>query len=480
MSLWGKYKKEENIEKLNQDIESDILIIGGGITGLTTLYYLREKTDVVLVEANSIGEGVTKNTTGKLTFLQGAIYSELEKNRSKETAIQYLNSQKYAISLIKEIIEKEKINCDLEKVDSYLFTNKEKELEKLKKEEQFLKQQNIEVQENSLPFNVPYLKAISVSDTYVFNPIKYLNQLKSKVKEKTIYEQTKIKKIEFQNNQYICYTDNVKIKANKVIIACHYPFFILPFLLPIKSHIEKSYLIAIKANDYKKASCINISNPSISIRYYKEEQQSYQIFLTESHNTAIKQNDQENFEKVKQIFQLKEEEIVAKWSNVDIITDDKLPYIGKIKDQLFIATGFNTWGMTNGILAAKILSDNIKETENVYQELFKIHRKNFYKCKNLLPNLTTSMLAMIRSKWQKKKWYSNNITFQKKKGKTIAIYKDEQEKEHIVYATCPHFGCSLLFNETEKTWDCPCHSSRFDIDGKCIKGPSSYDISYKK
>lgn len=480
MSLWKKYKNENNFKKLEEDINIDTLIIGGGIVGLTTLYYLKNETSVCLVDAGTIGCGVTQNTTGKLTYLQEAIYTKLTKNRNKETAIQYLNSQKYAIELIKEIIEKEKIDCDLEKVKSFIFTNKESELPELEAEKNFLEDQNIEVKESSLPFSVPYLKAISVSDTYVFNPIKYLNGLKEHLKENKIYEQTKIEKIEYKNKQYLCYTDKQKITAKKVINACHYPFFILPFLLPLKSHIEKSYIIATKGNEYNQASCINLSLPSISIRYYKDKENTYQIFLARSHNTAVKQNDKENFAKVKEYFKLKEEDIVAEWSNVDIITDDKLPYIGKIKNELFIATGFNTWGMTNGILAAKILSDNIKGTKNPYQELFKIHRMNTYKCKSLLPNLATTIIAMIGSKWQKKKWYKSNLTFKKANGKTIAIYKDEQQKEHIVYTTCPHFGCSLIFNETEKTWDCPCHSSRFDIDGKCIKGPSTKDIKYYK
>lgn len=480
MSLWGKYLTEKKFEKLNKDIRVNTLIIGGGITGLTTLYYLKEKESVCLVDASFIGEGVTKNTTGKLTYLQEDIYSNLEKNRNTEIAVQYLHSQKQAISLIKEIIEKEKIDCDLERVDSYIFASQEKDVKKIEAENNFLKRQKINVKEKILPFSVPSFKAICVEDTYVFNPIKYLNGLKDIIKTKMIYEQTKIKKIEYKNKQYTCYANDKKIIANQVIVACHYPFFLFPFLLPLKSHIEKSYLIATKTDKYKKASCINVSNPSISMRYYKDGNQVYQIFLTNSHNTAVKQNDKTNFENVKQFFGLKEEEIVAKWSNVDIITDDKLPYIGELKDNLYIATGLNTWGMTNGILSAKILSDAIKGIDNPYQELFKIYRSNRYQWKSLLPNVITSTIAFVGSKFQKKKWYSNNLMFKKANGKNIAIYKDEHKKEHIVYTTCPHFGCSLIFNEEEKTWDCPCHSSRFNLDGKCIKGPSLYDISYKK
>lgn len=479
MSIWEKDLNKNNFKSLDKSIEVDTLIIGGGIAGLTTLYYLRELPSICLVDASCIGVGVTKNTTGKLNYLQGTIYTELKKNINEKTAVDYLNSQKYAISLIKEIIRTEKIECDLEQVDSYVFTNKEKEINKIKEEKEFLEKQNVIVQEKALPLDVPSKYAIAVSDTYVFNPIKYLNKLKMILKDKQIYENTKIVNIEYQNNKYYCSTEKYKIIAKNVIIACHYPFFIIPFLLPLKSHIEKSHIIACKTTKNEKFTCITVSNPGLSFRYYQDGKDIYKICLASSHNTAFKQDDKKNFENVKRIFNIKEEDIVTKWSNVDIITDDKLPYIGKIKNNLYIETGFNTWGMTNGILAAKIISDTILNRKNNYQELFQIKRMNFYKVKSFFGNIGGSAVSFIGSKKRNKSWYSKNLQFKTINGKQIAIYRDENKKDHIVYTTCPHFGCSLIFNETEKTWDCPCHSSRFSIDGECIKGPSKKDIKYR-
>lgn len=480
MSLWEKYLDKFSFKSLDKSIEVDTLIIGGGIAGLTTLYYLRELPSICLVDAGCIGKGITQNTTGKLNYLQGAIYTDLKKNINEKTAIKYLNSQKYAISLIKEIIKKEKIECDLEQVESYVFTNKDKEIKEIRKEKEFLESQNVIVQEKALPLNVLSKYAITVSDTYVFNPIKYLNKLKQILKEKQIYENTKIEKIEYQSKKYYCYTNKYKIIAKKVITACNYPFFIIPFLLPLKSHIEKSHIIAYKTKNNDKFTCITISNPGLSFRYYQDGKDIYKICLARSHNTAFKQDDENNFENVKRIFKIKEEDIVTKWSNVDIITDDKLPYIGEIKKNLYIETGFNTWGMTNGILAAKIISDTILNNKNDYQELFQIKRMNFYKIKSFFGNIGSSAVSFIGSKKRNKSWYSKNLQFKTINGKQVAIYTDEDKKEHIVYTTCPHFGCSLIFNKTEKTWDCPCHSSRFSIDGECIKGPSLKDIKYRK
>lgn len=480
MSLWEKYLNNNHFKSLNKDEYVDILIIGGGITGLSMFYYLRNVSNICLVDASRIGEGITKNTTGKLNYLQGAIYTDLIKNINKKTAITYLASQRYAISLIKDIIEKEKIDCDLEQVDSYIFTNKEQEITKIKEEQKFLEEQGILIKESKLPLDVPCKYACVVRDTYVFNPIKYLNHLKHLLKEKMIFENTKVKRIERYNKKYYCYTNGYRIIAKKVIVACQYPFFILPFLLPLKSHNEKSYLIACKTNKNEKYSCITISNPGLSFRYYQDGKDIYKICLARSHNTAIKQNDKENFLNVQRIFKISEESIVSKWSNVDIITDDKLPYIGEIKKDLYMATGFNTWGMTNGILSSKIIADMVLNKKNEFAKLFSPYRINIYKVKSFLGNVGSMIFSFIRSKKKNKSWYSSNLKFKKVHGKSIAIYIDEFNKEHIVYTTCPHFKCSLVFNELEKTWDCPCHSSRFDLDGKCIKGPSLYDISYKK
>ncbi len=479
MSLWGKDLDRKSLSSLKGKKCVDTLIIGGGIAGMTALYYLKEYPDICLVDASLVGEGVTKNTTGKLTFLQNTIYSDLEKNIDYDTAVSYFKSQKVAIELAKEIIEKEKIDSHLEKVESFVFTNKESEIKKIQQESDFLKKQGIEVKQGSLPLKVPYLSAISVSDTYVFHPILYINHLKKMLQDK-IYEHTKITKIKRKNGKYICYGKNLEITATKVIVACHYPFFFFPFCLPLKSHIEKSYIVARKVEKNPKVSAINVTNPSISVRFYEDESGVYEICLSSSHKTSKNQDDYKNFKNVKRIFTIKEEDIVSIWSNVDIITDDKLPYIGFIKKNLYIATGFNTWGMTNGILSGFLLSRAIRGEKMPYQDLFLIKRSNIYQVKNFFPNLIGSAISFIGSKKRNKEWYKENLQFTKKNGKSIAIYNDKNGKKHIVYTTCPHMGCSLLFNEKEKTWDCPCHSSRYTIDGECIKGPSTKDITYRE
>lgn len=468
MSIWNKNEKEHKKMILDKNINVDILIIGAGITGLTTAYYLKNNS-VCVVDASSLGHGVTQGSTAKITYLQGATYTKIN---DEEKAKLYLKSQLDAIKYLKNIIEKENIKCHLKKVPSYIFASTKKDIKKLNNEVLFLKENGIDIKEKNLPAKITNYASFCVDDTYVFNPIEYLNGLYDTLKNKIpIYENTKILKIEKSDKEFICYSDKCHIKCKKVILSCHYPFFVYPFVLPLKSYIEKSYIIISKVKKDGEYSCINVSNPTYSCRFYEDSDGIYQISLAESHNTAVKQNDEYHFKRVKEIFNLDDKDILMKYSNVDIITSDNLAFIGEIKENMFVATGYNTWGMTNGTLAAKILSDLILKKNNEYSKLFDPKRSTI---KKLPYFIVSQMKSFLGPKLLKNKsWYHDKITF----SGCIATYIDENGKKHSVYNKCPHLGCSLIFNEVEETWDCPCHSSRFNIDGKCIKGPSKYDIS---
>ena len=479
-SIWLDYNPKDNIQKLDKDIDVDILIIGGGITGISTAYQLiNSNLKVYLIEKNKIGHGVTSKTTGKLTYLQEN-YSTLNFYHGLNNTKKYLNSQKEAINIVKSIIEKEKINCNFEKVSSYVFTNTDDE--KYENEKDILKKLNVKINEtNILPNKEEIKKAYYVEDTYVFHPLKYLYSLKDICIKNNIpiYENTKIISIDKKNNYYVCKTKTNIIKTKKIVLAMHYPYFLIPFLMPLKTSIEKSYIEAFKVNKDYKFSSISTSKPTISTRYHNDKNTIYQLYLTNSHNLCIKNNEKENFKDL-----LKNNNPNYLWSNKDIMTNDKLPFIGSINQEktLLIGTGYNTWGMTNGSLAGKILSDIILEKENEYIELFNPKRGlNLGKIINFPIILGGNAYSFLKSKISKNKsWYSSNVKFENRNGKNVGIYIDENRKEHMIYNLCPHMKCSLTFNEIEKTWDCPYHGSRFNIDGKCIEGPSNYNITYKE
>lgn len=464
ISIWKDTVKKKNYPKLNEDIDVDILIIGGGITGISTLYQLRgSNNSVVLVEQNKIGFGVTGSSTGKLNFLQNDLIDKIRNNFGDKKTSLYLKSQIEAIKLAVDIINKENINCDLEKVDSYLYTDKEDEIKTIKKLEKFLNANNIKTYKGNKDV-VQSKYMFYVKDTYIFHPIKFVYEL-LKENKFPIYENTSIKKIEKVSNGYLCYTGKNKIKAKKVVIASHYPYFNLPFLFSIKGSLEKSYLSASIYGD-DSISLISYSNPFISMRNYK----NYLVYLSNSHSLSSDICDKKNFEELNKRLNdinLKPDYL---WSNIDIMTNDGLPYIGKIKNNLFIGTGYNTWGLASSILAGKILACEINNIDNIYSELFDPNRINVGKYLGIFNDIYENINGYIKGL----SFRNNKVNYKKIGSKKMMIYND-----HIVYHNCPHLGCGLIFNEVENTWDCPCHGSRFDITGKCVSGPANKNIDVK-
>lgn len=463
ISIWKDIDKV-SYPKLDKDLDVDILIIGGGITGISSLYHLKDSNyKVALVEQNKVGYGVTGNSTGKLSYLQNDLLDKIRKNFNDDIASLYLKSQIDSINYIVDIINKENIECNLEKVASKLYTNKSNEIDKMKELKTFLEKNNINVKEcnNDLVKN-KYM--YEVDNTYTFHPLKFINEI---IKDDyPIYENTSIKKIEKDNGYYICYTDTHKIKAKYVILGLHYPYFKLPFLFPIKGILEKSYLSASKYSG-SQISLISYSNPFISIRNYND----YLIYLSNSHSVSTDVSDKEHFDELRNKLKRLKLKPDYLWSNIDVITNDGLPYIGIIKDNLLIGTGYNTWGLATGFMSGKILSDIILNRNNEYIELFNPKRVNISQIIGTFKCAYKSIEGIVNGSITK----NDNILYDKINNTKVMIYKDY--RKHIVNHKCPHFGCKLLFNDIEKTWDCPCHGSRFDLDGKCINGPSNHNIN---
>ncbi|MBE6157099.1 MAG: FAD-dependent oxidoreductase [Firmicutes bacterium] len=482
-SIWLEGIAKDKYPTLDKDIETDILIIGGGITGISTAYHLRKsKLKICVVDRGKVGLGISSKTTGKLTYLQDLIYTKLSKQHSCNSLKEYLNSQKDAIKLVESIIKKHGIDCDYTKQKSYLFASSVEEINKVKHEQELLQYLKVKVQEEKIPLNLDSNYSISVSDTAYFHPIKYINSLAKICSQDgiEIYENSKITNIEKDKDIYVCTSGKNTITCKKVILACHYPFFVFPFVFPLKGHLERSYISASKVLENKTISGINVSKNTKSFRYHNDKLNNYLIYLSGSHSLAFKYNAKENFSKlVDEVYGLKiKPEFI--WSNIDIITNDYLPYIGLIEDNLYIGTGYNTWGMTNGSIAGKILSDLVLGKENKYVKLFDPKRGSS-SVSSIIEDVFSSAKPFLSNKIIKNKtFYSDKVIFAKKDGKNIAIYIDNDGKKHIVYNKCPHLKCSLIFNEVEKTWDCPCHASRFDLDGNVIEGPSCYNISYNK
>lgn len=470
--IWKEKQTEPNTIKKN--IETDILIIGGGITGMTSLLYLtQENKKITLIEANKIGTGITNKTTAKINIMQEYNYQKIKNITNEKTALEYLESQIYATNEIKNIIKKYNIECDLEENESYLFTNTQKNIKKII-EEKYILTKKIECQTiKKLPNNYPCIYGIKTK-SYVFNPIKYINEIKKICQKKfNIYEHTRALNITKKLDYYLIKTNKNKIKAKQILICTHYPIFSKKLLIPFKTTIEKEYIISAKTKKTYKANMISNDDEVISIRYYNNS-----IIYTNNNsllcnNFNHKKNMNETIKNFKRHFNL---EIDNTWYNYDIISNDYLPIIGKIKNEnILIATAYNKWGMTNGILAANILTDIIKNKKNNYIQLFNPYRKtNIKKIINNCKYNYNNIKAILKNK------HNPNVKKTNENGIEYLIYTDELNKKHKIINKCPHMKCKLILNELDKTWDCPCHGSRYTLDGKIIKGPSTYSIIPKK
>lgn len=468
-SIWiNTVQKEHKNKSLPKEINTDILIIGGGITGLTTAYYLKDTNKkITLIDKSEIGMGITSKTTAKITYLQQDIYHKLKDLHSEAISKKYFDSQKEAIKLITTIIKENKIDCDLEKVKSILFTTEENKIKNLQKESKLLSSWKVDVKK----YHHKKIKAgLIVEDTYTFNPLKYLNTLKKIIENKIdIYESILAESIIKKGNSYQVKTNKCLINANTVVIACHYPFFIIPNLFPLKTYIEREYVCASKVDKPKNITAINIDKKLHSVRYYKD----YLIYGSNEHKLTNKINYQKNYQKSKKDFVKyfhKEPEYI--WMNQDIMSNDSLPMIGKLEDNLYLSSAYNTWGMTNSTLGGKIISDMITKKENEYISLFNPKRINM----PLIINSFIGAFSYLKS-YIEGFFHKSNPYYIKINGLIYGIYIDNQGIKHKIRLICPHMKCPLVFNKEELTWDCPCHGSRFDLDGNIIETPATKNIS---
>ncbi len=479
-SIWCEDIKPNIKDKLEKDITCNILIIGGGIAGINVALNLENEKDVVLIDKEKIGYGVTSHTTGKLTYLQGKVYTDIQKAYDFNTAKQYLESQKEAIDLALQTIKKYNIECELEKNESYLFTIEE--TKKLNDERDFLIKAKIKYLDAELPLPIPCKDAFKVEDTYVFHPLKYIMQIKERIKDKIkIYENTMATYMDMKENYFQIKTNNgYIIKAKNVIITTHYPFFLIPGLLPIKLGLNQSYALSAKHKN-EKFNAINIDKEVYSVRFYKDNIIVGGFSHDLQDNIDYKKEEDKLLNFYTNYFENKPENV---WQTHDLMAHDHLPIISRLSEKyqnVFIATAFNKWGMTNGILAGKILADLVTNKPNKYEKLFQINRPlNLEMAKNFIINNSKITKAFITSKIDKNKEFYNKTYVTNINGISCGVYIDEEGEKHVVKNTCPHFKCSLIFNNADKTWDCPCHGSRFDIDGSLIEGPSVFDIKMEK
>ena len=492
-SVWINDKvNNKKLSRLDKDIECDVLISGGGIAGLSTAYHMMDSgKKIVLIEKDVCGMGATSKNTGKLTWMQGLIYNKLSKNYNDEVAKLYLDSQIDAINIVKKIINDNKIDCHFTKIKSYVFSYTGNDYIDFSDEIKFYDKYNIKYRLlDKLPIKYDCSYVLETDNSYVFNPYEYLVGLKNIVNNKIkIYENTRCISVDKDMDNYEVLVDSgYKIRSKYVVVASHYPMFIIPFFTPFKTRVDRFFLGASKYNDSvdsinKNIQIISNGKHSISMRYYNDDKDEYLIYGRRNHSITTKLDVRNDYNELNEEYKNNfDKDIEYFYHTHDLMTYDSLPFIGKIDNNLFVCTGLNKWGNTNGSIAGLIISDLINGKKNKYVGLFNPKRGlSFDKVKNLfLYNIEVGSRYVINKICSNKSYYGSDVRIEYINGKKCGVYIDSDRKKHIVSNICPHMKCNLVFNYIDRTWDCPCHASRFDLDGNIIYGPSVFNISVKK
>ena len=446
-SIWNNQEKLK-FSDLSENIETDVCIIGGGITGISTAYNLiQSKKNVVVLEKNCISSHTTGGSTGKITSQHGLIYKYLYESNGKEYVRKYFEANEEAIKNIEEIIQKENIECDFEKRDSYVFTEQGIKMDNIKQEVEYAKKIGINaklITEIDLPINI--VGGIKFENQAQFNPVKYVLGLVNSIISKggKIFENSKVIDIEEKNDRYIVSTNKGTVSAKYVILATRYPIMNFPGYYFLKMYQSTYYAMVFDTNTQLDTTgfYINAEQPTISLRTIKYKNKNMLLIVGCDYKTGSKiAGNPFKYLENKVMSMYPNSKKIIEWTAEDCISLDKIPYIGNFSNvmkNMYVATGFNKWGITTSNISAEIISDQILGIKNKYEDIFKSSRLNPIKNKE-------EMMNMIKES-------GNGIVLKK--------IKDTPNP------TCSHLGCTLSWNAIEETWDCPCHGSRFTKERK--------------
>ena len=428
-SVWSDSVKLPTFEPLKKDIRTDVLIIGGGIAGILCAYLLEQSgVNYTLVEANRICSGITKNTTAKITSQHGMIYHKLLKRFGPEKTRMYLEANEAARKEYHKLCKE--MDCEFEARSSFVYSLDKPQ--KVKQELEALRRIGYRAEYTDvipLPFSIA--GAVKFPNQAQFNPLQFLAHI---AKGLSIYEHTKVR--ELMPNGAI--TEHGKITASKIIVATHFPFLNKHGSYFLKMYQHRSYVLALKGAPDVNGMYVDEADKGLSFRNYKD----LLLLGGGSHRTGKKGgNWAELSDFAKQYYPDSKE--TYRWATQDCMTLDEVPYIGQYSrntPSLYVATGFHKWGMTSAMVSAMILRDMILGKDNPYAPAFSPSR------------------TMFRPQ--------------------LAINAFETTANLLTPTTrrCPHLGCALKWNPQERSWDCPCHGSRFTKDGEVIDNPATDDL----
>lgn len=491
ISLWQQSANEFREKNTPQQNYFDVAIAGGGITGITTALLLQKAGKKCIVfEAENLCFGTTGGTTAHLNTLLDNPYTMIKKNFGEEGAKLVAQAAREAIALVKSNIEEYNVDCEFEDASAYLFAQTDKQVNELQDIHDACRLVKVNATyTDSMPVNIEFKKAMIVPEQAKFHPVKYVQALAKAFEEAggVIMQHCMVQGLE--NNELVdIATTKGNFKSGYFIYATHIPPGIN--LLHLRCSPYRSYAISLtlKNNKYPADLFYDMYDPYHYIRSQQIDDTTYLIVGAEDHKTGMVENTDEcfaNLEKyINKYFDV--EKIINRWSSQYFEPADALPYIGQLpgqKENILVATGYGGNGMTYSHVAAITLKSIIQKKENPYIQLFNpgrikpvagfvsfiSHNADVVKefAGKLLPKQKLEDLADIQAGKGKVVKYE---------GQTVALYKDEKEELFAVNPSCTHMKCNVAWNEAERSWDCPCHGSRFDINGEVLTGPAVVNL----
>lgn len=493
MPYWITSTPKTDYPALMEDISIDIAVVGGGMTGITSAYLLKkEGYKVALIDAGRIITGTSGHTTAKITSLHGLIYDKILTSLGREHAQMYANSNEFAIQFIAGLVKEKNIECDFSWQPSYVYTQDDGYVKKIQKEADTASGLGIKafyLEDTPLPFKVK--AAVRFDNQAQFHPRKYLLEIQKEIpgNGSYIFENTRIMDVK-EGNPCTIVTENAKkISALKVILASHYPCYDGRGLYFTRLYPERSYALAVKIKEkYPGGMYINAENPSRSLRSVNYNGEELVIAGGEHHKTGQGEDMNNHYINLKKFAMdtFTVDDILWRWSTHDYSTPDSVPYIGCLTSQtpdIFVATGYKKWGMTTSTMAAILLKDLIIKGNNSWAELYNPSRFNpGASAASMIKENANVAKHLIKGKLSVP---PNNVQIKNGEGRIIdvdaqkaGVYRDDKGVLHIVDTTCTHMGCELNWNNAENTWDCPCHGSRFTIEGDIVEGPAIHKLKH--